>query len=163
MRVLGRVLAGAAVLLVAAVSLAWLPKAVVDDPLVRMPGTQPGDGVVLESPNRCFNCHDAYDPNVDIGTHWRGAMMSQAMRDPLFYAGFTAATPPRGGSAAARIRPTAARSPAPTSTASTATPATASTIRSSRPRPRARAKGATGAATGTRRARRARRRRPPRR
>ena len=29
---------------------------VVDDPLVRMPGTQPGQ-VALEAPGRCLNCH----------------------------------------------------------------------------------------------------------
>ena len=35
---------------------AWAPLAVVDDPLVRMPGTQP-EQVTLEAPTRCLNCH----------------------------------------------------------------------------------------------------------
>ena len=34
---------------------AWTPVAVVDDPLVRMPGMQPGQ-VALEAPGRCLNC-----------------------------------------------------------------------------------------------------------
>jgi hypothetical protein len=36
MRVLGRALGGGAVLLLATLTIAWLPKPVVDDPLVRM-------------------------------------------------------------------------------------------------------------------------------
>ncbi len=62
-----------------------------DDPLVRMPGTQPAQNVALESPNKCDNCHDAYDPNVDPAFFWRGSMMAQAARDPVFWATFVVA------------------------------------------------------------------------
>ena len=65
---------------------AWTPLAVEDDVLVRMPGTQPTDGVTLEAPNRCLNCHKGYDPLNDPGTLWAGSMMAQAARDPIFWA-----------------------------------------------------------------------------
>lgn len=45
---------------------AWAPLPVVDDPLVRMPGTQPGQ-VTLENPTRCLNCHAGYDSAVEPG------------------------------------------------------------------------------------------------
>ncbi|MDH5675964.1 MAG: hypothetical protein OEZ06_27820 [Myxococcales bacterium] len=70
---------------------AWDPLPVADDPLVRMPGTQPGDGVALEASGRCYNCHDGYDGKVDIGAHFRGSMMAQAARDPFFWAAVTVA------------------------------------------------------------------------
>ncbi|MCC6899186.1 MAG: hypothetical protein IT377_09435 [Polyangiaceae bacterium] len=79
------------VVLGAGSAVAWTPKPVASDPLVRMPGTQPAQGVVLEDPNKCLNCHDGYDAKVNIGAHWRGSMMSQAMRDPIFLAAFTVA------------------------------------------------------------------------
>jgi hypothetical protein len=56
-----------------------------DDPLVRMPGTQPNTGVVLESPNRCLNCHGGYDSATEPGFNWMGSMMAQAARDFLFW------------------------------------------------------------------------------
>jgi len=58
---------------------------VADDALVRMPGTQPNSGTNLEGPNRCLNCHDGYDPAVEVGSHWKGSMMAQAARDFLFW------------------------------------------------------------------------------
>ena len=79
-------LAVAACLLAPVVTSAWTSLPVVDDPLVRMPGTQPDSGTNLEGPNRCLNCHDGYDPAVDIGFHWKGSMMAQAARDFLFWA-----------------------------------------------------------------------------
>ncbi|UCD84307.1 MAG: hypothetical protein JSU92_13675, partial [Deltaproteobacteria bacterium] len=57
---------------------AWTPVPVKDDPLVRMPGTQPDQGVNLEAPNRCFNCHGGYDIAVEPGYNWLGSMMAQA-------------------------------------------------------------------------------------
>lgn len=69
----------------------WTPLAVVDDPLVRMPGTQPGQGVNLEGPNRCLNCHAGYDATVEPGFNWKGSMMAQAARDPIFWACLTVA------------------------------------------------------------------------
>jgi hypothetical protein len=63
--------------------------AVADDPLVRMPGTQPSDGVSLEAPGRCLNCHGNYNTQVEPGHNWKGSMMAQAARDFLFWACFT--------------------------------------------------------------------------
>jgi hypothetical protein len=56
-----------------------------DDPLVRMPGTQP-DQVSLEAPGRCLNCHAGYNSEVEPGFNWKGSMMAQAARDFLFWA-----------------------------------------------------------------------------
>ena len=69
----------------------WTPLAVVNDPLVRMPGTQPGQGVALEAPNRCLNCHAGYGQDVEPGFNWQGSMMAQAARDPIFWACMTVA------------------------------------------------------------------------
>ena len=57
---------------------------VVDDPLVRMPGTQPNQ-VALEGPNRCLNCHAGYNTAVEPGFNWKGSMMAQSARDFLFW------------------------------------------------------------------------------
>lgn len=70
---------------------AWEPVAVEDDSLVRMPGTQPSNGVTLEAPNRCLNCHTGYDPDVAPGFMWKGSMMGQSARDPIFWATMTVA------------------------------------------------------------------------
>jgi hypothetical protein len=71
--------------------LAWTPKPVALDPLVRMPGTQPSQGVNLENPNRCLNCHSGYNPAGEPGFQWMGSMMAQAARDPMLYACLTVA------------------------------------------------------------------------
>lgn len=70
---------------------AWIPLIVQNDPLVRMPGTQPNQGITLEAPGRCLNCHAGYDPAVEPGFNWKGSMMAQAARDPMFWACFTVA------------------------------------------------------------------------
>lgn len=70
---------------------AWTPKPVADDPLVRMPGTQPSDGVNLENPKRCLNCHGGFNPAGEPGFQWMGSMMAQAARDPIFWATMTVA------------------------------------------------------------------------
>ena len=75
---------GAAALLALAAA-AWTSLPVADDPLLRMPGTQPGQ-VALEDPNRCQNCHSGYDHAVEPGFNWQGSMMAQAARDPLMWA-----------------------------------------------------------------------------
>ncbi len=80
----------AAFVLVALTGLAWTPKAVTTDPLVRMPGTQPGT-LTLEDPTTCMNCHSGYDAAVEPGFNWQGSMMGQTARDPLFFACFTVA------------------------------------------------------------------------
>ena len=69
-------------------ALAWNPVPVEDDPLVRMPGTQPGQAT-LESSNRCLNCHAGYNSEVEPGFNWKGSMMAQSARDFLFWSCFT--------------------------------------------------------------------------
>jgi len=75
-----------------------------EDPLVRMPGTQPGQ-VTLESSATCYQCHGGalntwvkgtpdqrsrtnYD-EYNIYTAWQGSMMGNSARDPLMFACFT--------------------------------------------------------------------------
>ena len=62
---------------------------------VQMPGTQPGEinigpqaGVnrSLDPAKQCSFCHSNYNKAVEPGHSWRGSMMSQAARDPLFWA-----------------------------------------------------------------------------
>jgi len=65
--------------------------AVAADPLRRMPGTQPAQGVALEAPGRCLNCPAGYDPAVEPGRGWRGSMMGHAARDFLFWSAFAVA------------------------------------------------------------------------
>ena len=72
------------------VAYAWTPLAVVDDPLVRMPGTQPNQ-VSLEAPNRCLNCHAGFNAAVEPGFNWMGSMMAQSARDFLFWSCMTVA------------------------------------------------------------------------
>jgi hypothetical protein len=74
----------------------WTPLAIEDDPLVRMPGTQPGQGVDLTEPFVCLSCHgleqtDGQGNIVAPGFSWAGSMMAQAARDPLFWAAITVA------------------------------------------------------------------------
>jgi hypothetical protein len=51
-----------------------------------LPGSQIGQSGNLESPDKCDNCHGGYDLAVEPAFNWRGSMMAQAARDPLFYA-----------------------------------------------------------------------------
>ncbi|MDP2887339.1 MAG: T9SS type A sorting domain-containing protein [Bacteroidota bacterium] len=51
-----------------------------------LPGSQVGQSGNLETPDKCDNCHGGYDIKVEPAFNWRGSMMSQAARDPLFYA-----------------------------------------------------------------------------
>ncbi len=51
-----------------------------------LPGSQIGQSGNIESPDRCDNCHGGYDAAVEPAFNWRGSMMSQSARDPLFYA-----------------------------------------------------------------------------
>ncbi len=69
---------------------AWNPHPVKDDPLVRMPGTQPGQ-VALQSPTRCMNCHAGYNQSVEPGFNWMGSMMAQSARDFVFWSAMTVA------------------------------------------------------------------------
>ncbi len=58
---------------------------------IQLPGTQPGEIGTLESPDKCDNCHGGYNPAVEPAHNWRGSMMSQASRDPLFWASMAVA------------------------------------------------------------------------
>ncbi|MCU4162868.1 T9SS type A sorting domain-containing protein [Carboxylicivirga caseinilyticus] len=49
-------------------------------------GSQPGESGNFESPNQCNNCHGGYDQLVEPVYNWRGSMMAQAARDPLYLA-----------------------------------------------------------------------------
>ena len=51
-----------------------------------LPGSQPGQSGQLQTPDKCDNCHGGYDTAVEPAFNWRGSMMAQAARDPLFYA-----------------------------------------------------------------------------
>jgi hypothetical protein len=51
-----------------------------------LPGSQPNESGNIEHPSKCDNCHGDYDLAVEPAFNWRGSMMAQAARDPLFYA-----------------------------------------------------------------------------
>ena len=52
-----------------------------------LPGTQPLEAPELAQPDpNCVLCHGNYDAAVEPWAVWRGSMMSQAARDPIFFA-----------------------------------------------------------------------------
>jgi hypothetical protein len=53
---------------------------------VQQPGTQPGQVGNLEGPDKCDNCHGGYNRAVEPAFNWRGSMMGNAGRDPIFWA-----------------------------------------------------------------------------
>ena len=54
---------------------------------MEMPGTHPHEGAILDDPDiSCATCHGNYDTDNEPWYNWRGSMMAQAMRDPLFLA-----------------------------------------------------------------------------
>jgi hypothetical protein len=65
--------------------LAWTPLPVKSDRNLFMPGSQQGS-VNLESANRCDNCHGGYNTAIEPAHNWRGSMMANAARDPLWLA-----------------------------------------------------------------------------
>lgn len=77
-------------LLIAIPTLGWDPRPVAGDRNVFLPGSQPGS-VALESATRCDNCHGGYNKAVEPAHNWRGSMMAQAARDPLWLAAVTVA------------------------------------------------------------------------
>ncbi|NDY42431.1 hypothetical protein G3N55_06190 [Dissulfurirhabdus thermomarina] len=72
---------------------AWTPVPVKEDPLVRMPGTQPPpeNAADIEAPTRCLNCHAGFDTAVEPGFNWKGSMMAQAALDFLYWSCLTVA------------------------------------------------------------------------
>lgn len=53
---------------------------------IQQPGTQPGEVRNLETPDKCDNCHGGYNTAVEPAFNWRGSLMANASRDPLFWA-----------------------------------------------------------------------------
>jgi hypothetical protein len=53
---------------------------------IQQPGTQPGQVGNLETPDKCDNCHGGYNQAVEPAFNWRGSMMANAGRDPIFWA-----------------------------------------------------------------------------
>jgi hypothetical protein len=53
---------------------------------LQQPGTQPSEIANLISPDTCDNCHGGFNASVEPDYLWRGSMMSQAGRDPVFWA-----------------------------------------------------------------------------
>jgi hypothetical protein len=53
---------------------------------IQQPGTQPGEAGNLETPDKCDNCHGGYNQAVEPAFNWRGSMMANATRDPIFWA-----------------------------------------------------------------------------
>jgi hypothetical protein len=53
---------------------------------IQQPGTQPGEVENLETPDKCDNCHGGYNATVEPAFNWRGSMMANASRDPIFWA-----------------------------------------------------------------------------
>ena len=71
------------VIIFAAVAWAAAPTTIND---FFLPGSQPGQSGNIEHPGKCDNCHGGYNQAVEPAFNWRGSMMAQAARDPLFYA-----------------------------------------------------------------------------
>jgi hypothetical protein len=53
---------------------------------LQQPGTQPGEAGNIEAPDKCDNCHGGYSTTAEPAHNWRGSMMAQATRDPIFWA-----------------------------------------------------------------------------
>jgi hypothetical protein len=53
---------------------------------IDQPGTQPQEVGNLESPDKCDNCHGGYNTSTEPAFNWRGSMMANAGRDPIFWA-----------------------------------------------------------------------------
>ena len=58
---------------------------------VQMPGTQTGEAAVLGPLGGCEQCHGHYDQAVEPWENWKGSMMAQAGRDPVFWAALAVA------------------------------------------------------------------------
>ena len=69
----------------------WTPIPVSEDHNVFLPGSQPGEVGTFDTPDKCDNCHGGYNVTVEPDYNWRGSMMGQAARDPLWLACLTTA------------------------------------------------------------------------
>ncbi|MFC1844094.1 hypothetical protein ACFLZ5_04830 [Thermodesulfobacteriota bacterium] len=73
-------------------------------PVIELPGTQPQEVSNLESPDKCDNCHGGYNTAVEPAFNWRGSMMANAGRDPIFWATVAVAEQDFGGAGDLCIR-----------------------------------------------------------
>src|SRR3990172_387698 len=53
---------------------------------IQQPGTQQREVGNLETPDKYDNCHGGYNKAGDPAFNWRGSMMANAGRDPIFWA-----------------------------------------------------------------------------
>ncbi len=74
-----------AVLLTPAAALGWTARPTAGDPLVRLPGTQPGAAAALGDSRACLVCHTGPATRATPSLAWKGSMMGQSARDPLFW------------------------------------------------------------------------------
>jgi hypothetical protein len=81
-----KILVIACILIICAISLQSGNAALVVPNEIQQPGTQPNEINNLESPDKCDNCHGGYDETVEPAFNWRGSMMANAGRDPIFWA-----------------------------------------------------------------------------
>ena len=81
---LGLCTGSAIALVIAAAATAIAAETVPTD--IMQPGTQPQEIGNLESPDKCDNCHGGYNISVEPAHNWRGSMMANAGRDPIFWA-----------------------------------------------------------------------------
>jgi len=84
--VLGSILSLVTILGVGSLAPASGEAATVVPPEIEQPGTQPGQVGNLETPDKCDNCHGGYNRAVEPAFTWRGSMMANAGRDPIFWA-----------------------------------------------------------------------------
>ncbi|UCE39475.1 MAG: hypothetical protein JSW00_09725 [Thermoplasmata archaeon] len=77
------------VVIIVQTAMAWNEKPVAEDHTVFMPGTQPGNAGTFQTVDKCDNCHGGYNPGVEPAHTWRGSMMAQSARDPLWLACLT--------------------------------------------------------------------------
>jgi cytochrome c553 len=71
-------------ILLAFIAISFAADAVPSD--FKQPGTQPQEVGELSSPGKCDTCHGGYNQSVEPVYNWRGSMMSNAGRDPIFWA-----------------------------------------------------------------------------
>jgi hypothetical protein len=71
---------------------------------IQQPGTQPREVSNLETPDKCDNCHGGYNQVVEPAFNWRGSMMANATRDPVFWATLAVAEQDFAGSGDLCIR-----------------------------------------------------------
>jgi cytochrome c553 len=77
------------IILLAFVSMCFAADTVPSD--IKQPGTQPQETSDLSSFDKCYTCHGKYNTTVEPTHNWRGSMMANAGRDPLFWAAFAIA------------------------------------------------------------------------